>query len=152
MRDKVFTMRLTGTAAGAIIFILAAGCSVEAGSETIAHEIAERFAKEPAKGDAQARRRLEEERRKADAHARKARNDWQEVDEAEMLARARAEAEQRRIEMMRTRAESERIDRQRTADEEAKQAEARKVAEERRLAEAPQGRRGGEGCRGGAAG
>ena len=61
--------------------------------------------RKPAKGDAQARRRPEEERRKADAHARKARHDWQKVDEAEMLARARAEAEQRRIEMMRTRAE-----------------------------------------------
>ncbi|MET0569404.1 MAG: hypothetical protein ABWZ74_10035 [Hyphomicrobiaceae bacterium] len=136
MWDKISTMRRAGIATGAVMFILAAGCLVEAGSDTTAHDFADRFAKEAVKGDAQGSRRPDE-KPKVDAHARKARHDWQNVDEAEMLARARAEAEQRRIEMMRTRAQAERTDRQHTVDEEAKQAEApRKVAEERRLAEA----------------
>jgi colicin import membrane protein len=117
------------------MFTLVAGCLVEAGGTMTAHEIAERFAKEAGKGDAQTRRRLEE--RKADGHVRKANEDWRKVDEAEMLARARAEAEQRRVEMMRAREDAERADSQRMAEEEAKQAEAaRKSEEDRLLAEA----------------
>jgi len=136
MRDKAFAMRLSGTAAGAIMLILAAGWPVEAAGDTAAHDLAEKFAQEAAKGDAQAPRRVENEKRKADEHLRKAKEDWRKVEEAEMLARARAEAEQRRVEMLQAREEAERTDQQRKAEEERRLAEIRKAEEEARAAEA----------------
>ena len=136
MREKVLTMRLCGTAAGAIVFVLAAGCLVAAGGDTAAHDIAEKFAREAAKVDPQARRRADDEKRKADEHGRKASEDWRRVEEAEMLARARTEAEQRRLDMLQARAQAERADQQRKSDEELRQAEAvRQAEEQRRLAE-----------------
>jgi hypothetical protein len=136
MRDKAFTMRLCGSAAAAVVLVLGAGCLVQAGSDTAAHDIAEKFAKEAAKGDAKTRPRAETGQPKANSQVRKAGEDPLQAEEAEMLARARAEAEQRRVDMMRARTEAERSDRQRKADEELGQAEARRKAQEdARLAE-----------------
>lgn len=136
MRDKAFTMRLCGSAAAAIMLVLGAGCLVQAGSDTAAHDIAEKFAREAAKGDAKTRPVADTGQRKADSVVRKAGEDPLQAEEAEMLARARAEAEQRRVDMMRARAEAELSDRQRKADEELGQAEVRRKAQEdARLAE-----------------
>lgn len=128
-------MRLCATAAVAIMFVLAVGGLVTAGDHTAAHDIAEKFAREAAKDDPGSRRRVENEKRLADEQSRKSNTEWRKLEETEMLARARAEAEQRRAEMLRAREDAERADRQRKADEEAQQAEtARKIEEERHLA------------------
>jgi colicin import membrane protein len=127
------------TVAGATIFVWLAGCSVEAGGESAAHDLAEQFAKEARKSKDQARQRAE-----GDAEpARPTVEDRRKSEEAEMLARAQQEAEQRRAEMLKAREEAERADALRQAEvararEEARrQADiARKAEEERRLAEA----------------
>lgn len=153
MRDKSFAVRLCGSAAAALVFVLVAVCLVQAGSDTTAHEIAERFANEAAKGDARTRApRAEAVRRKVDAQIRKAGNGGQSAEEAEMLARARAEAELRRLEMLQAREQAERADgrdrpvakekleraqAQARAAEAARQAEAdRRTEEARQLVEA----------------
>ena len=150
MRDKSFAVRLCGSAAAALVFVLVAVCLVQAGSDTTAHEIAERFANEAAKADAPTRApRAEDVRRKADPQIRRAGNGGKSAEEAEMLARARAEAELRRLEMLQAREQAERADRQvanekleraqaeARAAEAARQAEAdRRTEEARQLAEA----------------
>ena len=142
MRDKSFAVRLCGSAAAALGFIVVAACLVQAGGDTAAHEIAEKFAKEAAKADALARApRADELRRKADPEIRRVGGSGRSAEEAEMLARARAEAEQRRLEMLQAREEAERADRRVTneklerAEAEARAAEASRAAEELRQAE-----------------
>jgi colicin import membrane protein len=111
-----------------------AGYLVGAQGDTSAHDIAEKFAKEAAKPDAQARKRAEAEKRKVVDERRKA-------EEADMLTRARAEAEARREEMLKAREAAELADTQRRQDEEKAELAARAAAEataadERRQAEA----------------
>lgn len=146
MREAALLRRLCGTAAGAAGVFLIAGYLVGAQGDTTAHDIAEKFAQEAGKPDAQTRKRAEADKRKAHDARRKA-------EEADMLARARAEAEMRREEMLKAREAAELADTQRRAEEESalaarradqeaqateaiRQAEAaRKAQEDQRLAE-----------------
>ena len=128
MREAALLRRLCSAAAGAAGVFLLAGSLVGAQGDTTAHDIAEKFAQEAGKPDAQTRKRAEADKRKAHDARRKA-------EEADMLARARAEAELRREEMLKAREAAELADVQRRAEEENIQREA-KVAEELRQAEA----------------
>lgn len=134
MRETARLRRWCSTAAGAAGVILMAGYLVGAQGDPSAHDIAEKFAKEAAKPDAQARKRAETDKRKVQDERRKA-------DEADMLTRARAEAEARREEMLKAREAAELADTQRRQDEEkaeqlARQAAEAKAADEQRQAEA----------------
>jgi hypothetical protein len=133
MRETARLRRWCSTAAGTAGVILMAGYLVGAQGDS-AHDLAEKFVKEAAKPDAQARKRAEADKRKAADERRK-------TEEAEMLARARAEAEARREDMLKAREAAELADAQRREQEEkaevaARQAAEAKVAEERRQAEA----------------
>ena len=128
MREAALLRRLCSAAAGAAGVFLLAGSLVGAQGDTTAHDIAEKFARESGKPDAQTRKRAEADKRKAHDARRKA-------EEADMLARARAEAEMRREEMLKAREAAELADAQRRAEEENIQRQA-KAAEELRQAEA----------------
>lgn len=137
MREAARLRRWSSTAAGAAGVILMAGYLVGAQGDTSAHDIAEKFSKEAAKPDAQARKRAEADKRKVTNERRKA-------EEADMLARARAEAEARREEMLKAREAAELADTQGLEDEAkaaalaTRQAADAKAAEERRQADARQ--------------
>lgn len=136
MREAALIKRLLVTASGAALFIFLVGCSVEAGGDSAAHALAERFAKEANKGGAQPGKRAEEQKRPADETVRQTSDERRKADEAEMLARAREEAEQRRAEIMKAREEAERAEQQRKDEEARRLADAsRKADEERRAAE-----------------
>ncbi|MFM9850808.1 MAG: hypothetical protein ACKVP3_27245 [Hyphomicrobiaceae bacterium] len=135
MLEAARLRRWCSTAAGVAGVILTAGYLVGAQGDTTAHDIAEKFAQEANKPDAQARKRAEADKRKAqDAHRKS--------EEADMLARARAEAEARRAEMLKAREAAELADAQRREEEEKAElatrqaAQAAKAAEELRQAEA----------------
>lgn len=147
MREKSRAVRLYGSAAAALAFVLATGCLVQASGDNAAHEIAEKFAKEAAKGERPSR--THEMKQRSQPAVRRVADDSRKDEEAEMLARARAEAEQRRQEMLRAREEAERADHQRGApdarghaeeqrriEDEVKAAAAARQAEIERLAEA----------------
>ena len=134
MREAARLRRWCSTAASTAGVILMAGYLVGAQGDTTAHELAEKFAQEATKPDAQARKRAEADKRKAQDARRKA-------EEADMLTRARAEAEARREEMLKAREAAELADTQRRQDEEkaelaAREASQAKAADERRQAEA----------------
>ena len=132
MRETARLRRWGSTAAGVAGVILMAGYLVGAQGDTAAHDIAEKFAQEATKPDAQARKRADADKRKAQDARRKS-------EEADMLARARAEAEARREEMLKAREAAELADTQRREEEEKADLavrQAAQAAEELRHAEA----------------
>jgi hypothetical protein len=134
MRETARLRRWGSTAAGVAGVILMAGYLFGAQGDTAAHDIAQKFAQEANKPGAQARKRADADKRKAqDAHRK--------AEEADMLARARAEAEARREEMLKAREAAELADAQRREEEEKAEiatrhaAQAEKAAEEHRQAD-----------------
>jgi hypothetical protein len=135
MREAALIKRLLVTASSAAMFIFIAGCSVEANGDSAAHDLAEVFAKEAARTDAQPQKAARDDKRKTAEGSRKATEAQRKAEEAEMLTRAREEAEQRRQEIVKAREEAERAELARKADEERWLAEARRKAEEEAKAE-----------------
>jgi hypothetical protein len=135
MREAALIKRLLVTASSAAMFIFIAGCSVEANGDSAAHDLAEVFAKEAARTDAQPQKAARDDKRKTAEGSRKATEAQRKSEEAEMLTRAREEAEQRRQEIVKAREEAERAELARKADEERWLAEARRKAEEEAKAE-----------------
>jgi colicin import membrane protein len=133
MREMAFAKRLSATVSSAALFILVGGCSLEAEGDSAAHALADKFAKEATHSDSQKPQRAV----KGKTVDRNARTGEQRpnADEDDMLARARAEAEQRREEMLKERAAAEQADLDKKAEEQKRLEQARRDEEERALAQ-----------------
>jgi colicin import membrane protein len=112
-----------------LLAVIAGACLAASGpavaTDTAAHALAEKFANGAEKEEA--KRRAAEAKRKADEAKRRAA-----AEEAEMLERARAEADERKVAADKARAEAEAADARR--EEEERQEKARLLAEEQRIA------------------